>query len=175
MSFPESHNCFTDSVSFMVKTHHYSCHSQNFVCSDFNFLLSISFQKWQNDSYHPCFQSHVISLRLLFQVCHSQTWVTVISVIPNFIYGSDSYLVGFKKALVFFHSFPKHIYRPQTKFAKVMFLHAGVILSTGGGGVGGIPACTTGHMTKHYISSCTGDQSQLMTGQHTGNVKCMMG
>ena len=40
---------------------------------------------------------------------------------------------------------------------------------------GGIPACTTGHMTKHYISSCTGDQSQLVTGQHTGNIKCMMG
>ena len=30
---------------------------------------------------------------------------------------------------------------------------------------GGIPACTTGHVTKHYISNCTGDQSQLATGQ----------
>ena len=38
-----------------------------------------------------------------------------------------------------------------------------------------IPACTTGHMTKHYISSCIGDQSQLVTGQYTGNIKCMMG
>ena len=52
---------------------------------------------------------------------------------------------------------------------KVMFLHMSVILSTGGC----IPACITGHMTKHYISSCTGDQSQLVQGQHTGNVKCM--
>ena len=26
-----------------------------------------------------------------------------------------------------------HFYRPQTKFAKVMFLHVSVILSTGGG------------------------------------------
>ena len=63
--------------------------------------------------------------------------------------------------------------RPQTKFAKVMFLHMSVILSTGEGDV--IPACSTGHMTKHYISSCTGDQSQFETGQHTGNIKCMMG
>ena len=53
-----------------------------------------------------------------------------------------------------------------------MSLHVSVILSMGGGG---IPACTTGHMTKHYISTCTGDQSQLVTGQHAGNIKCMMG
>ena len=52
-----------------------------------------------------------------------------------------------------------------------MFLHMSVILSRGGG----IPACTTVHMTKHYISSYTGDQFQLMTGQHTGNIKRMMG
>ena len=64
-------------------------------------------------------------------------------------------------------------YRPQMKFVKVMFLHMYVILSMVGGR--GIPACTTGHMTKHYISSCTGDQSQLVTRQHTGNIKCMMG
>ena len=69
--------------------------------------------------------------------------------------------------------FNKKIMMSQTKFAKVMFLRVSVILSTGGGG--GIPACTTGHMTKHYISSCTGDQSQLVTGHHTGNIKCMMG
>ena len=65
-----------------------------------------------------------------------------------------------------------HCYHPQTKFARVMSLHVSVILSMGGGG---IPACTTGHMTKHYISTCTGDQSQLVTGQHAGNIKCMMG
>ena len=40
-------------------------------------------------------------------------------------------------------------YRPQRKFAKVMFLHMSVILSTGGGGIpaciaGGIPACFAG-------------------------------
>ena len=61
---------------------------------------------------------------------------------------------------------------------RLCFLHVSVILSGGGGkgaGGGGIPACTTGHMTKHYISSCTGDQSQLVTGEHTGNIKCMMG
>ena len=58
---------------------------------------------------------------------------------------------------------------------RLCFLHVSVILSGGGGGRGGgIPACTTGHMTKHYISSCTGDQSQLVTGEHTGNIKCMM-
>ena len=38
-----------------------------------------------------------------------------------------------------------HFYRPQTKFAKVMFLQVSVILSTGGGIqaciAGGIPAC----------------------------------
>ena len=36
-----------------------------------------------------------------------------------------------------------HFYRPQTKFAKVMFLHVSVILSTGGGSASvhaGIPA-----------------------------------
>ena len=50
-----------------------------------------------------------------------------------------------------------YFYRLQTKFAKVMFLHVSVILSTGGGGVvdpsmpcsrsrggGGIPACLAG-------------------------------
>ena len=70
-----------------------------------------------------------------------------------------------------------YYYRPQTKFAKVMFLHMFVILSTRDKADwgDGMPACTTGHMTKHYISSCTGDQSQLVTGQHTGNIKCMMG
>ena len=71
------------------------------------------------------------------------------------------------------------IYRPQTKFAKVMFLHVSVILSTGprGGGFGGgIPACLAGHMTnQQYISSCTVDGSQLVRRQHTGNIKCMMG
>ena len=106
MSFPESHNCFTDSVSLMVKTHHYLCsHSQNLVCSDFfSFLNLIS-------ETTGCFKSHVICLRLLCQVCHSQTWFTVISVIPNLICGSDSYLVSFKKAEeVFFHSVPKHIF-----------------------------------------------------------------
>ena len=36
-----------------------------------------------------------------------------------------------------------------------------------------IPACITGHMTKHYISSCTGDQSHLVQGQYTGNIKCI--
>ena len=36
-------------------------------------------------------------------------------------------------------------YRPQTKFAMVMFLHLSVILFTGGGG---FPACITGHMTR---------------------------
>ena len=40
----------------------------------------------------------------------------------------------------------KHVYRPQTKFAKVMFLHVSVFLSTGEGAIpaciaGGIPAC----------------------------------
>ena len=42
-------------------------------------------------------------------------------------------------------------YRPQTKFAKVMFLHVSVILSTGGIGIGGVgwygggmPACLAG-------------------------------
>ena len=32
-----------------------------------------------------------------------------------------------------------------------------------------IPACITGNMIKHYISRCTGDQSQLVQGQHTSN------
>ena len=36
-----------------------------------------------------------------------------------------------------------HYYHPQMKFAKVMFLHVSVILSTGGW-VGGIPACIAG-------------------------------
>ena len=36
-----------------------------------------------------------------------------------------------------------HYYRPQTKFAKVMFLHVSVILSTVGVG-GGVPACIGG-------------------------------
>ena len=40
---------------------------------------------------------------------------------------------------------------------------------------GGIQAYTTGHTTNHYIGRCTGEQSQLMTGQHTGNIKCIMG
>ena len=61
-----------------------------------------------------------------------------------------------------------YYYCPQTKFAKVMFLHMSVILS----GAGGIPSCTTGHMTKHYISSCTGDQSQSVTGQHEKMIIC---
>ena len=37
-------------------------------------------------------------------------------------------------------------------------------------GAGGIPTCTTAHMTKHYIS-----RSQLVAGQHTANIKCMIG
>ena len=41
---------------------------------------------------------------------------------------------------------------------------------------GCIPACITGHMTKqHYISRCTGVDSQLVLGQHTGIIKCIMG
>ena len=51
---------------------------------------------------------------------------------------------------------------------KVMFLQVTVILLGGGG----IPACITGHMTnQHYISSCIGVKSQLVLGQHTGNIK----
>ena len=38
-----------------------------------------------------------------------------------------------------------------------------------------ISACITGHMTKDCISSCTGDRSQLVQGEHTGNIKCIMG
>ena len=37
-----------------------------------------------------------------------------------------------------------HFYRPQTKFAKVMFLHVSVSHSVHRGGGGGIPACLTG-------------------------------
>ena len=37
---------------------------------------------------------------------------------------------------------PTPFYRPQTKFAKVMFLHVSVILSGGGGAA--IPACIAG-------------------------------
>ena len=61
------------------------------------------------------------------------------------------------------------------KFAKVMFLHVSVILPTVGGGRGVVyqhaPQCDQ----TLYISSCTGDLSQLVTEQHTGNIKCMMG
>ena len=55
-----------------------------------------------------------------------------------------------------------------------MSLDVSVILSMVGGG-GCIPACITDHMTKHYLKSCTGDQSQLVQGQHTDNIKCIMG
>ena len=55
----------------------------------------------------------------------------------------------------------------------LVFLHVSVILF-GGGGV--FPACITGHMTnQHYISRCTGVDSQLVLGQHTDNIKCIMG
>ena len=58
------------------------------------------------------------------------------------------------------------------KFAKVMFLHVSVILSMGEGVVyQHAPQCDQ----TLYISSCTSDQSQLVTGQHTGNIKCMIG
>ena len=74
---------------------------------------------------------------------------------------------------------------------KVMFLHLSVIQFTGGvsargggagmsacrgrgvGGRGGvcILACVTGHMTnQRYINSCIGVDSQLVLGQHTGNI-----
>ena len=63
-------------------------------------------------------------------------------------------------------------YCPQTKLRKLIFLHLSVILFTGGLC---IPACITGHMTnQHYISSCIGVDSQLVLGQHTGNIKCIM-
>ena len=53
---------------------------------------------------------------------------------------------------------------------KVMFLHLSVILFTGERGVVSYHA-----PGPHYISSCTGVDTQLVLGQHTGNIKCMMG
>ena len=59
-----------------------------------------------------------------------------------------------------------YFYRPQTKFAKVMFLQVSVCPQGGG------RAC---HMTNQYISRCIAAGSQLVWRQHTGNIKCMMG
>ena len=63
-----------------------------------------------------------------------------------------------------------HIYRPQMKFAKVMFLHLSVSHSVHGGEVVSQHA-----MGQHYISSCTGVESQLEWRQDTGDIKCKMG
>ena len=43
------------------------------------------------------------------------------------------------------------------------------------GGEGCIPACLARSHDQHYISSCIVVQPQLEQGQHTGNIKCMMG
>ena len=58
-------------------------------------------------------------------------------------------------------------YRPQTKFAKVMFLHVSVILFTGGGGVG-IPACLAGGITACLAGLQGGSPGQHPEGKLRG-------
>ena len=60
-------------------------------------------------------------------------------------------------------------YRPQTKLREGNVFTPVCHSVHGGGGV-------FQHAPKpHYISSCTGVDTQLVLGQHTGNIKCMMG
>ena len=65
--------------------------------------------------------------------------------------------IMFPIRLVFPKRFPfglsKYCYRPQTKFAKVMFLHVSVILSTGGA----IPACIAGGIPACLAAGLQGD------------------
>ena len=69
------------------------------------------------------------------------------------------------------HPTGMHIcYRQQMKFGKVMFLHLSVSHSVHRG-----RGVSQHAMGQHYISSYTGVESQLVWGQHTGNIKCMMG
>ena len=69
-----------------------------------------------------------------------------------------------------------NFYHQQRSWGKVIFSEACVKKSVHWGWGGGIPACLAGHMTnQQYISSCTVGESQLVRGQHTGNIKCMMG
>ena len=51
-----------------------------------------------------------------------------------------------------------HFYRPQTKFAKVMFLHVSVIMSTG---VGGLPHCMLGYTSSGPEAGTPHDQRQV--------------
>ena len=48
--------------------------------------------------------------------------------------------------------------------------------SVHGGWGGGVSQYASQVMTnQHYISSCIGVYSQLVLGQHTGSIKCIMG
>ena len=63
---------------------------------------------------------------------------------------------------------------------KVMFLQACVIHSVqrwgeGGGVYPSILLAKHRSHDQHYITSCIADQSHLVQGQHTGNIKCIMG
>ena len=77
-----------------------------------------------------------------------------------------------------------HFYRPQTKFAKVMFLQVSVILSTGGRAwllLGGMHGCSGGCMVAPEglggVRGCSGGHAWLLKGHAwllPGGVACVV-
>ena len=60
-------------------------------------------------------------------------------------------------------------YRPQMKFAKIMFSQVSVCPRGGGGGVCPLPHCMLGHPPGRHQSG------QIPPGRHTPPVQCMLG